>query len=117
MRRLASLVAAALFASSGAKADPALDSAVGAFVLCSRNAAVRLEPPGDPPQDVARGAVILCGPAELKAANLALRVQQPGMDPTKIREDALFLAAGRAVVARLCRRTKDCITGAYPAPP
>jgi hypothetical protein len=78
------------------------DAVVQAYMLCVRKNAERLEPSGDSPQDIAKASIFLCSNEELAAF---------APDPssaTQLRETAIFYGTGQAVVARLCRKAKDC---------
>jgi hypothetical protein len=78
------------------------DDATRAYMLCVRRNAESLEPSGDPPQDVARAAVFLCGREEGVAFNFDIS------SAGRLRETALFYGAGQATVARACRIAKRC---------
>jgi len=83
-------------------ADTGADTLTREYMLCVRRNAVRLEPSGDPPGDVARAAVFACQPEE--AALFAMLPQEAN----QLRATAIFFGTGQAVSARLCRKTKDC---------
>ena len=91
-----------------ALAAPAPDTDVRAFMLCARQAAVRLEPSEDAPEDVAAAAVFSC--QQLEAKLLSDNPERAG----DYRRTALFYARAQAVAARLCRKTKDCSVASLP---
>lgn len=85
-----------------------VDSLVRDYLLCARRAAIRLEPAGDAPEDIARAATWVCANEEIAAVNAALKVPRQGMGPSDLRGAAVYAAGAQAVGARLCRKTKDC---------
>ena len=88
------------------------DDVVRSYMLCVRRNAEVLEPSGDPPQDVARAAVFLCGREETAAFNAGYR---PNASPrSTLRDTALFHGAAQATVARVCRVANRC--GLAPLP-
>ena len=84
-----------------------LDEAQGAYNVCVRRMAVRLEPSGDSPEDVARAAQVLCSTERFAAINAAVKAGGSSIEDTE--QAAKFYAAAEATIARLCRKTKDCI--------
>ena len=75
---------------------------VTAYMHCVRRNAERLEPAGDSPEDIARAAIFLCQSKEAAAFAASPSSAE------ELRAAAIFFGAGQAVVARLCRKTKDC---------
>lgn len=96
----------AVFALLAASASP-LDQAQRSYNVCVRRTAVRLEPSGDSPEDIARSAQVLCSTERFAALNAAVAAGGSAVDDTE--RAAKFYAAAEATIARLCRKTKDCI--------
>jgi hypothetical protein len=110
MPNLTPTLALALLVQTAAAQTP--DDAVRSYMHCVRRNAEILEPSGDPPQDVARAAVFLCGREETAALNAGYR---PNASPrSTLRDTALFYGAAQATVARACRIAQRC--GLAPLP-
>lgn len=88
-------------------AGSSLDDAQRDYNVCVRKVAVRLEPSGDSPEDIARAAQVLCPSERFAAINAVVKVEGSAVDDTE--RAAKFYAAAEATIARLCRKTKDCI--------
>ena len=97
-----------LIVATPAFADAALEKAEGDYMLCVRRAAVRFEPSGESPQDIATAAVWACVREGLPAMNLLLRDPNTSMTPVQLVSSAKQAAIGQVVGARLCRKNKDC---------
>lgn len=78
------------------------DTLVRDYMFCVRRNAEVLEPSDDPPQDVARAAIFLCGREETAAINS--KIDQA----TRLRETTIFYGAAQATIARACRRARRC---------
>lgn len=87
--------------------NPSLDGAQRAYNICVRRTAVRLEPSGDSPEDIARAAQVLCSTERFAALNAAVAAGGSAIEDTE--RAAKFYAAAEVTIARLCRKTKDCI--------
>ncbi|MDB5707718.1 MAG: hypothetical protein JWN66_4834 [Sphingomonas bacterium] len=90
-----------------AAANTPLDDAQRDYNICVRKAAVRLEPSGDAPEDIARAAQVLCSTERFVALNIAVKAGGTAVNDTE--SAAKFYAAAEVTIARLCRKTKDCI--------
>lgn len=99
-----------------APATPSTGDLTRTFMYCVRNLAARLEPSGDDPEAVAKAAVFLCLPEETDAVNAALR-EKDNYLVGQLRGTAIFYGSGQVVIARLCRKTKDCLVPPPPASP
>lgn len=95
-----------LLVMMAASASP-LDQAQRSYNVCVRRMAVRLEPAGDSPEDIARAAQVLCSTERFAALNAAVAAGGSAIDDTE--RAAKFYAAAETTIARLCRKTKDCI--------
>lgn len=78
------------------------------YMLCVRTKAIRLEPSGDSPEDVAKAAVFACQREEATVFAVLPR------EATQLRDTAIFYGTGQAVAARLCRKTHDCSVATLP---
>lgn len=79
------------------------------YMLCVRRMAVRLEPSGESPTDIADAAKAFCSNSRTAALNSSRDIK--GGTATSIDEmenAATFNARAQVVADRLCRRTKDC---------
>jgi hypothetical protein len=85
------------------------DEFVRDYMYCVRRNSARLEPSGDPPEDIAKAAIMMCNHEESAAFN-----SSSGSTPEHLRETAVFYGSGQVVVTRLCRRTREC--GFLPLP-
>jgi|SRR6185503_20672621 len=93
---------------AAAALTPAAD-VVRDYIYCVRRNSARLEPSGDPLQDVAKAAIMMCNREELAAFS-----SLSGSTPEHLRETAIFYGAGQVVVTRVCRKNHDC--GLLPLP-
>lgn len=88
---------------------PPNESPVEAYMHCVRRMAVRLEPSGDSPENVASAAKVYCTPSRTAAINSARDLKgSSDASVSEIESAADLYARAQAVVARLCRRTHDC---------
>jgi hypothetical protein len=91
------------------------DEQVRAFVLCVRRTAVRLEPSGESPTDIADAAKAFCQKEETVALNSARDIKGgAAVSISEMENGAAFYARAQVVAARLCRRTKDCALNHVP---
>ncbi len=88
-------------------ANPSLEGAQRAYNVCARRMAVRLERSGDSPEDIARASQTLCSKERFAAINAALAAGGSAVEDTE--RAAKFYAAAEVTIARLCRKTQDCI--------
>ena len=109
MRTILIVAAAlALSPSIGRAAKPETDAGIGAFNVCVRHTAMRLEPSGESPAAVADAAIYACQALEVAALNLIIKDQSAGMTADDLHRTALYYGSAAVVIARLCRKTQDC---------
>lgn len=85
------------------------DDVVKDYMLCVRRMAVRLEPSGESPTDIADAAKAFCSTARTAALNSRRDLKGgAGASTDEMESAASFYARAQVVAARLCRRTKDC---------
>ncbi len=88
--------------------EPATNAAIGTFNFCVRRMAVRLEPSDANPEDIGKAAVTLCIDEEIAADNMIIHDPAPGLTMDNLQTGAISLGITEAVVARLCRKARDC---------
>ena len=98
-----------------AAGDHPNDALVRDYVICARRTAARLEPSGESPTDIADAAKAYCSSARSAALNSS-RDFKGGSAASidEIDRGAFFFAKAQVIVARLCRKTKDCGLASIP---
>lgn len=91
------------------------DGVVKDYLLCVRRMAVRFEPSGESPTDIADAAKTYCHPERGAAINSG-RDLKGGTGPSvdEMENAATDYARAQVVAARLCRRAKDCALNHVP---
>lgn len=85
------------------------DTVVGNYILCVRRMAVRLEPSGESPMDIADAAKAYCPTARTAGLNSSRDVKGgTAISIGEMESGASFSGRSQVVVTRLCRKTKDC---------
>jgi hypothetical protein len=87
------------------------DDVVTNYMLCVRRMAARLEPSGETSTDIADAAKVYCTTARTAALNTA---RGAGQSAAEIESAADLYGRAQVVVARLCRKTKDCALAHIP---
>ena len=91
------------------------DDVVKDYMLCVRRMAVRLEPSGESPTDIADAAKTFCPTARTAGLNSGRDLKGGnGASTDEMERAASFYARAQVVAARLCRRTKDCALNHVP---
>ena len=110
------VIGVAITLMAAAPADmPTNDEQVRAFVLCVRRMAVRLEPSGESPTDIADASKAFCQKEETLALDSSRDLKGGvAISMSEMENGAAFFARAQVVAARLCRRTRDCALNQVP---